>query len=103
MAGGFLAIGSFFSAVTKNQVISFILSVVACAVLVFAGNPTTLNYLAQTFSPAVVGVVENLSFQVHFESMMRGVIELKDIAYFIILIAAWVYACTLILEERKAN
>ena len=103
MAGGFLAIGSFFSAVTKNQVISFILSVVACAVLVFAGNPTTLNYLAQTLSPAVVGVVENLSFQVHFESMMRGVIEFKDIAYFVILIAAWVYACTLILEERKAN
>jgi ABC-2 type transport system permease protein len=103
MAGGFLAIGSFFSAMTKNQVISFILSVVACAVLVFAGNPTTLNYLAETVSPATVGVVENLSFQTHFESMMRGVVEFKDIAYFVILIAAWVYACTLILEERKAN
>ena len=46
MAGGFLAIGSFFSALTKNQVISFILSVVACAVLVFADNPTTLDYLS---------------------------------------------------------
>lgn len=103
MAGGFLAIGSFFSALTKNQVISFILSVVACAILVFAGNPTTLNYLSESISPAVVGVVENLSFQTHFESMMRGVVEFKDISYFGILIAAWVYACTLILEERKAN
>lgn len=103
MAGGFLAIGSFFSALTKNQVISFILSVVACAILVFAGNPTTLNYLSESISPAIVGVVENLSFQTHFESMMRGVVEFKDIAYFAILIAAWVYACTLILEERKAN
>lgn len=103
MAGGFLAIGSFFSALTKNQVISFILSVVACAILVFAGNPTTLNYLSESISPAIVGVVENLSFQTHFESMMRGVVEFKDLSYFVILIAAWVYACTLILEERKAN
>ena len=46
MAGSFLAIGSFFSALSKNQVISFILSVVACAILVYAGMPTTLNYLS---------------------------------------------------------
>lgn len=103
MAGGFLAIGTFFSAMTKNQVISFILSVVACAILVFAGNPTTLNYLSTTVSPGIVGVVENLSFQTHFESIMRGVVEFKDIAYFSILIAAWIYASTLILEERKAS
>lgn len=103
LAGGFLAIGMFFSALTKNQVISFILAVVACAVLVFAGNPTTLDYLALTISPAMVGVVENLSLQTHFESITRGVIEFKDIAYFVILIAAWVGACMIVLEERKAN
>ena len=69
MAGGFLAIGCFFSAVSKNQVISFILSVVACAVLVFAGMPTTLDYLS-TFLPAgLVGAIENMSFQTHFESI----------------------------------
>jgi ABC-2 type transport system permease protein len=103
MAGGFLAIGSFFSAMTKNQVISFILSVAACAILVYAGNPSTLNYLSSTISPALVGVVESLSLQTHYEAVMRGVVEFKDIAYFGILITAWVYACTLILEERKAS
>ena len=103
MAGGFLAIGSFFSALTKNQVISFILSVVACAVLVFAGNPSTLSYLSATLSPALINVVESLSFQNHFDSMMRGVLELKDVSYFVILIAAWIYACMIILEERKAS
>ena len=103
MAGGFIAIGSFFSALTKNQVISFILSVVACAILVFADNPTTLNYLSESISPSIVGVFESMSFRAHFESIMRGVVEFKDMAYFVILIAAWVYACTLILEERKAN
>ncbi|MEN8126242.1 MAG: ABC transporter permease [Planctomycetota bacterium] len=103
MAGGFLAIGMFFSALTKNQVISFTLSFVACAVLVFADNPTTLDYLSSALSPAVASVAENLSFQMHFESIIRGVVEFKDIAYFVIIIAAWIYACTLILEERKAN
>jgi ABC-2 type transport system permease protein len=102
MAGGFLAIGSFFSAMTKNQVISFILSVAACAILVYAGNPSTLSYLSSSVSPAIVGVVENLSFLTHYEAVIRGVVEFKDVAYFGILIAAWVYACTLILEERKA-
>ena len=103
LAGGFLAIGSFFSTVSKNQVISFILSVVACSVLVFAGNPTTLDYLALTVSPAFVNVVEGLSLQTHFESITRGVIEFKDIAYFIVLMAAWISASVVILEERKAS
>jgi ABC-2 type transport system permease protein len=75
MAGGFLAVGSFFSAVSKNQVIAFVLSVVACAVLVFAGMPTTLNYLS-SFLPS--GLV-------------------------VILIAGWIAACTVILDERKAS
>ncbi|HDS83750.1 MAG TPA: ABC transporter permease [Phycisphaerales bacterium] len=103
LAGGFLAIGMFFSALTKNQVISFILSVVACAIFVFAGNPTTLDYLALTISPAMVNVVESLSLQTHFESISRGVVEFKDMAYFIIVISAWVSACIVVLEERKAN
>ena len=103
MAGGFLAIGCFFSAVSKNQVISFVLSVVACAVLVFAGMPTTMNYLS-TFLPAgLVTAVEGMSFQTHFESIQKGVLEFKDLAYFVLLIVGWVAACTIILDERKAS
>ena len=103
MAGGFLAIGCFFSALSKNQVIAFVLSVVACAVLVFAGMPTTLNYLS-TFLPAgFVNAVEGMSFQVHFESLQRGVLQFSDLAYFVLLIAGWVAACTVILDERKAS
>lgn len=103
MAGGFLAIGCFFSAVSKNQVIAFVLSVVACAVLVFAGLPTTMNYLT-TFLPAgLVTAVEEMSFQVHFESIQRGVLAFRDISYFLVLIVGWVAACAIILEERKAS
>jgi ABC-2 type transport system permease protein len=103
MAGGFLAIGCFFSTVSKNQVIAFVLSVVACAVLVFAGMPTTLNYLS-TFLPAgLVSAIENMSFQVHFESTQRGVLEFRDLAYFVLLIVGWTAASTIVLEERKAS
>lgn len=103
MAGGFLAIGSFFSAVSKNQVIAFVLSVVACGVLVYAGMPTTLNYLS-TFLPAgLVAAVEGMSFQAHFESLQRGIVQLRDLAYFVILIVGWVAACTVILDERRAS
>jgi ABC-2 type transport system permease protein len=103
VAGAFLAVGCFFSAITKSQVISFVLSVVACAVLVFAGMPTTLSYLS-TFLPAgLVSAVETMSLQIHFESIQRGVIEFKDISYFLFLIVGWIAACTIILDERKAS
>jgi len=103
MAGGFLAIGMFFSAVSKNQVIAFILAVVGCAILVYAGLPTTLEYLSTILPAGLVAAIEGFSFQNHFDSMLRGVIAFKDIAYFVILIVGWVGACSIILDERKAS
>jgi len=103
MAGGFLAIGCFFSAVSKNQVISFVLSVVACAVLVFAGMPSTLSYFS-TFLPAgMVSAIESMSFQRHFESIQRGVLKFGDLSYFVLLIVGWIAACSIVLDERKAK
>jgi len=103
MAGGFLAVGSFFSAVSKNQVISFILAVVACAMLVYAGLPTTLNYLSTILPKGLVAVIESMSLQTHYESVMKGVIEFRDISYFVIMIIGWISACSVILNERKAS
>jgi hypothetical protein len=103
MAGGFLAIGCFFSAVSKNQVISFVLSVVACAVIVYVGMPTSLNYLS-TFLPAgLVSAIGGMSLQSHFESIQKGVLEFNDISYFILLIIGWIAACSFILDERKTS
>ncbi len=103
MAGGFLAIGCFFSALSKNQVIAFVLSVVACAVLVFAGMPTTLNYVSSFLPAGMVSAVEGMSFQVHFDSMQRGILQFQDIAYFVLLIVGWIAACAIVLDERKAS
>jgi ABC-2 type transport system permease protein len=103
MAGGFLAIGCFFSALSKNQVIAFVLSVVACGVLVYAGMPTTQNYLSGFLPAGLVSAVAAMSFQEHFESMQKGILQFSDVAYFVILIVGWVAACTVVLDERKAS
>ena len=99
LAGGYLAIGCFFSALTKNQVISF---VVACAVIFSIGLPTTTDYLSGLLPQTLLDTFENMSFQTHFESMQRGILAFKDISYFILMIVGWIWACSIILEERKA-
>lgn len=103
MAGSFLAVGSFFSALSKNQVISFILSVVACAILVYAGMPTTINYLSGLLPAGALVMVERISFLTHFESLQRGVLEFKDMAYFVIVIISWIWASVIVLNEKKAS
>jgi len=103
MAGGFLAIGCFFSALTKSQVVSFILAVVACAVLVYAGRSTTLDYLSTFLPGGMLDAIESVSLQAHFESIQKGVLEFKDLSYFVLLIVGWVVGCCIVLEERKAG
>ena len=102
MAGAFLAIGTCMSALTKNQVVSFILAVVACAVIERVGLPSTGNYLAGFLPAGLVEAIAGMSFQTHFESIRKGVIEFKDVAFFLLLIVGWITACTIILKERKA-
>jgi len=103
MAGGFLAIGSFFSALSKNQVISFILSVVACGILVYVGMPTTLDFLSSYLPKGLVSAIEGMSFQSHFNSLSRGVLGVADLVYFGGVIFGFLWACTIFLEERKAS
>lgn len=103
MAGGFLAVGCFFSALTKNQVISFILSVAALAVLVYSGMPTTLDYMSGFMPEGLVSTMESMSFLAHFESIQKGIIQLKDIVYFVAMICGWLAACSVVLNERKAG
>ena len=102
MAGAFLAIGSFFSCLTRNQVIAFVFAVVACGAFIYAGSPNALNYLRGLFPLRVVEMAESLSFQSRFESTQRGVIEFRDVAFFALLTAGWLWANTVALKERLA-
>jgi len=103
MAGGFLAVGSCISAVTKNQVIAFILAVVACFLLLLAGFPLVLDVFSAWAPQALVDVVASLSFLTHFASISKGVIDLRDLVYFALLIGVMLYANTIVLQLKKAD
>ena len=103
MAGGFLAVGSCISATTKNQVIAFILSVVACFALLLAGFSMVLDLFSAWAPQTLVDTVASLSFLTHFESISKGVIDLRDIVYFALLIGVMLYANAIVLELKKAD
>ncbi len=103
MAGGFLAVGSCISATTKNQVIAFILSVVACFLLLLAGFPLVLDVFSGWAPQALVDAIASLSFLTHFQSISRGVIDFRDLVYFALLIAACLYANTIVLAIKRGD
>jgi ABC-2 type transport system permease protein len=103
MAGGFLAIGSCMSALTRNQVIAFILAVVGCFLFLLAGFPLVMDVFSGWAPQAVVNAVASLSFLTHFESISKGVIDLRDLLYFAMLIAFFLIATTVTLDVRKAQ
>lgn len=103
MAGGFLAIGGFVSALTRSQVIAFVMGFVICFVLLMAGYPLVLDAF-QGWAPQVVtDAVAALSFLTHFESISRGVVELRDLVYFVGLIAFFLFANVVVIEMKKAE
>jgi ABC-2 type transport system permease protein len=103
MAGGFLAVGSCISAATKNQVIAFILAVVACFLLLLAGFPLVLDIFSAWAPQALVDAIASLSFLTHFSSISKGVIDLRDLVYFGLLIGVMLYANAIVLQLKKAD
>jgi len=103
LAGGFLAIGSCASALTRNQVIAFILGVVTCFVFLLAGYPLVLDVVKGLFPQAIVDMVASLSFLTHFQSISKGVIDVRDLLYFGMLIAFFLIATAVVLDVRKAD
>ena len=103
MAGAFLAIGSCLSACTRSQVVAFILSAVVCFVLLLAGYPLVLGFFSGWAPQAVVDAVSGLSFLTHFASISRGVIDLRDLVYFLLTIAFFLYASAVVIDLKKAD
>jgi ABC-2 type transport system permease protein len=103
MAGGFLAIGSCISALTKNQVIAFVISVVICFLFLLSGFPLVLDFFRGWAPQAVVNAIASFSFLTHFESIKKGVIDIRDLIYFMALICFWLYANVVVIEAKKAS
>ncbi|MBT8079112.1 MAG: ABC transporter permease [Gammaproteobacteria bacterium] len=103
MAGGFLAIGSCMSAITRNQVIAFVITVVVCFGFLLAGFPLVLDVFSGWAPQALVDGIASLSFLTHFASISKGVIDFRDLVYFALLIAAFLYASMIVLQWKQAD
>jgi ABC-2 type transport system permease protein len=104
MAGAFLAVGSCLSAMTRNQVVAFILTVVACFLLLLAGFPMVLDFFRGIgFPQGVIDAISGLSFLTHFNAISKGVLDLRDLFYFGLMIGFWLYATTIVIDLKKAD
>ena len=103
MAGGFLAIGSCLSAFTRNQVIAFVLTVVMCFGFLLSGFPLVLDMFSGWAQQALIDGIASLSFLTHFSNISKGVIDFRDLVYFALLIATFLYANTIVLQWKQAD
>jgi ABC-2 type transport system permease protein len=103
LAGGFLAIGSCMSALTRNQVVAFILGVAACFVLLLAGYPLVLDAFRGWAPEMLIEAIASLSLLTHFQSITRGVLEARDILYFAMLIGFFLFTTAVAIDLRKAD
>jgi ABC-2 type transport system permease protein len=103
LAGAFLAVGSCLSALTKNQVIAFVLCAVACFVLLLAGFPAVIDFLRGWAPGGAVEGIASTSALTHYESMMRGVVDLRDVLYFVLVIAAFLVINVFAIDWKKSD
>jgi ABC-2 type transport system permease protein len=103
LAGAYLAITSMTSAMTRNQVVAFILSVVLCLFLILAGfNPVT-DLLTRWASPVVVDTVAAFSVVTHYDGFQRGVVDLRDLVFFLSVIGFALFATGVIIRGHRAG
>ncbi|QXP83487.1 ABC transporter permease subunit [Methylococcus sp. ANG] len=103
MAGAYLAIGACLSAATRSQVVAFILSVVVCFLFLLAGFPLVLDAFRAIAPQGLVDAIAGLSFLSHFNGISRGVIDLRDLIYFLLTIGFWLYANAIVIDLKKAD
>jgi ABC-2 type transport system permease protein len=103
MAGGFLAVGSATSGITKNQVIAFVVSLVLCLAFLLTGLPPVQEWLDSVLPKTLVDTITSFSFFSHFDGMSRGLIEVRNLVFFGSMIAFFLFLNGLVLDSRKAQ
>jgi ABC-2 type transport system permease protein len=102
VAGAFLSVGAAMSALTRNQVIAFVLGVAVCFVLAVAAYPIVTEFLNRNV-PLMAEIARRVSVAERFQNFTRGVISLRDLIYFASFIGFWLFVNTVIVEARKAD
>jgi gliding motility-associated transport system permease protein len=99
MAGGYLGVCALTSALTKNQVISFVLGLIACAALLFLGYSSFTEFLQGFLPVSVADALANFSFITHFDAFAKGIIDPKDVVFFLSLIGFTLFLNVVVLER----
>lgn len=103
LAACYLSIGMLFSAITKNQVVAFILGTSATMFFLILGLPQTLESAGSLLGGYSEQVLKSLSLSDHFETLTRGLVELGSIAFFLLFTAGWLICGMLALDRTKAS
>jgi ABC-2 type transport system permease protein len=103
MAGGYLAIGSCVSALTRNQVVAFIIGVLVCFLFTVSGAPIVLGFFTGWAPRVLIDAVASFSFLAHFNAITDGVVDVRDVIYFGSLIALALYANVAAVEMKKSE
>ena len=103
MAGAYLAISCITSAMTRSQVVSFIISLVACLFLILAGFTPVINFLEQFARPWLVDLITSFSVMTHFDGFQRGVLDARDLIFFLSVTGFSLFTTSVILRTRRAG
>jgi ABC-type uncharacterized transport system involved in gliding motility auxiliary subunit/ABC-type transport system involved in multi-copper enzyme maturation permease subunit len=98
MAGAYLSIGAAVSAATRNQIIAFVVSVVVCFLFTMPGSSAALNFLENWLPLPMVQAIASFSFLAHFTAISAGVADLRDIIFFVSVIALFLFINILLID-----
>ncbi|RKY20650.1 MAG: ABC transporter permease [Planctomycetota bacterium] len=103
MAGAYLSLCACFSALTDNQVIAFVLSVMVCLVFTLCGTRVVIGYLSGLAPAALLDLITSLSFMNRFDAIVRGVVDARDVLFFLSFMALGMFANVVIIDRSKAR
>lgn len=103
MAGAYLAISCAASAMTRTQVVSFIISVVVCLVLLLVGIPPAVDFFLRLGGAGLADFVASFSFLTHFDGFQKGVLDSRDIIFFLSVIGFSLFATSVIVRGHRAG
>lgn len=102
IAGTFLSVGSCLSACTKSQMIAFVSAMMACILLTFLGSDALINLFSDVATEKVMKMFQSFGFLIHFLSLTRGVLDIRDLLFFISFSGVFLFATVIVLDHKKA-
>ncbi len=102
IAGTFLSVGSCVSACTKSQIIAFAAAMMACLLLTFLGSDALINLFSDVATEKVMKLFQSFGFLIHFLSLTRGVLDMRDLLFFISFSGVFLFATVIVLDHKKA-